>query len=223
MPTGEELREVKRKFYEIAGFPNVIGCVDGTHIRIQSPGGENSELFRNRKGYFSINVQCICDADLRIRDVDARWQGSVHDSTVFGNSLIKIKLEERMNTGYLLGDSAYPSKSYLLTPVLNPRTPDEQRYNRSHIRTRNTIERCFGVLKWRFPCLSHGLRLRLETTVAVIVAVVVLHNIAASDGNRIEDNAVDLENEEQPDHDFARKEDLQGVAARTGVINSHFR
>ncbi|KAG8239821.1 hypothetical protein J437_LFUL019404 [Ladona fulva] len=52
-----------------------------------------------------------------------------------------------MNTGYLLGDSAYPSKSYLLTPVLNPRTPEEQRYNRSHIRTRNTIERCFGVLK----------------------------------------------------------------------------
>ncbi|KAG8234147.1 hypothetical protein J437_LFUL014514 [Ladona fulva] len=128
-----------------------------------------------------------------------------------------------MNTGYLLGDSAYPSKSYLLTPVLNPRTLDEQRYNRSYIRTRNTIERCFGVLKRRFPCLSRGLRLRLGTTVAVIVAVVVLHNIATSDGNRIEDNAVDLENEEQPDHYFAREEDLQGVAARTGVINSHFR
>ncbi|KAG5868041.1 hypothetical protein JTB14_001733 [Gonioctena quinquepunctata] len=56
----ERLQDITRgqfDFYEIARFPRVIGAVDGTHIRIQSPGGEDAEVFRNRKGYFSMNVQ----------------------------------------------------------------------------------------------------------------------------------------------------------------------
>nr|XP_023027599.1 putative nuclease HARBI1 [Leptinotarsa decemlineata] len=48
--TNEELKETQTDFQNIANFPNVIGAVDCTHIRIQSPGGENAENFRNRKG-----------------------------------------------------------------------------------------------------------------------------------------------------------------------------
>lgn len=51
------LNSVKEEFYSIASFPDVIGAIDCTHVRIQSPGGENAERFRNRKGYFSINCQ----------------------------------------------------------------------------------------------------------------------------------------------------------------------
>ena len=32
----ESLTEVKQMFYEIAAFPSVIGCIDGTHIKIQN-------------------------------------------------------------------------------------------------------------------------------------------------------------------------------------------
>lgn len=47
------------KFYEIAAFPRVCGCVDGTQIKILNPGGNNGEVYRNRKGYFSLNVQVL--------------------------------------------------------------------------------------------------------------------------------------------------------------------
>lgn len=30
--------ENQRQFFDIAGFPRVLGLVDGTHIKIQSPG-----------------------------------------------------------------------------------------------------------------------------------------------------------------------------------------
>ncbi|KAJ8912983.1 hypothetical protein NQ315_000040 [Exocentrus adspersus] len=68
--------------------------------------------------------------------------------------------------------------STLLTPLGNPTTRVEQLYNESHIRTRNCIERVFGVWKRRFPVLAYGLRLKLQTALQIIVAAAVLHNIA---------------------------------------------
>lgn len=51
-----ELQSNTRKFFELGNFPTVSACVDGIHIPIKNPGG-NGEIFRNRKGIFSINVQ----------------------------------------------------------------------------------------------------------------------------------------------------------------------
>lgn len=50
-------------------------------------------MFRNRKRYFSINVQVVCNAEMKIMDLVARWPGSAHDATIFNNSLIKMKFE----------------------------------------------------------------------------------------------------------------------------------
>ncbi|XP_055908235.1 uncharacterized protein LOC129943051 [Eupeodes corollae] len=36
--TSSEVSQVKRDFFDIASFPSVIGAVDGTHVKIQSPG-----------------------------------------------------------------------------------------------------------------------------------------------------------------------------------------
>ena len=58
--TGESRQEIKQGFFEKGGFPGVIGCIDGTHIRIQGPS-DNENDFVNRKGYHSINVQAVCD------------------------------------------------------------------------------------------------------------------------------------------------------------------
>ncbi|KAJ8910046.1 hypothetical protein NQ315_008906, partial [Exocentrus adspersus] len=57
--TEDELSYTKQKFYEIARFPRCIDAIDCTHIKIQSPGGDNAETFRNRKQFFSFNVQTI--------------------------------------------------------------------------------------------------------------------------------------------------------------------
>ena len=58
--TVNEIERVKEGFFHKGGFPGVIGCVDGTHIRLQCPS-QNEADYVNRKGYHSINVQAICD------------------------------------------------------------------------------------------------------------------------------------------------------------------
>lgn len=83
---------------------------------------------------------------------------------------------------WYIGDSGYPVRRYFLTPMLNPQTQGEQLYNEAHIRTRNVIERTFGVWKRRFPILAYGCRLKQDTVLAVIIACAVLHNIARERG-----------------------------------------
>ena len=87
--TPDERRATMFGFYTASGMPGVIGAVDGTHVPIQSPGGNDAEIYRNRKGYFSINVQLISDQSGYVSDVVARWCGSTHDSTVFDNCHIR--------------------------------------------------------------------------------------------------------------------------------------
>ncbi|XP_046994538.1 putative nuclease HARBI1 [Schistocerca americana] len=74
----------------------------------------------------------------------------------FTHIRIKAQFENgEIPVGHLLGDSGYACRPYLLTPLSNPQGVAEHRYNRSHITSRNTVERQY-------------------------VSTVVLHNIARS-------------------------------------------
>lgn len=55
-----EKQRIRTGFYCLGGFPNVIGCIDGTHIRIQAPT-EDEKSYVNRKSYHSINVMAVCN------------------------------------------------------------------------------------------------------------------------------------------------------------------
>jgi len=68
-PINEET--IMSQFSVIDGMPGVIGCIDGTHIPIRSPGGVDAELYRCRKGFFPLNVMGVCDASLKFLNVIA--------------------------------------------------------------------------------------------------------------------------------------------------------
>ncbi|XP_063223467.1 putative nuclease HARBI1 [Bacillus rossius redtenbacheri] len=176
--TDEEMNGAMQKFFEIGNFPGVVAAIDCTHVPIANPGGDRGEVFRNRHGIFSLNVQVAVSAQMKIIDICATRPGSCHDARIFDGSGLKVCFEEQRIKGIMLGDSGYPCLPYLFTPLLNPQTEAEERYNVAHIRTRNIVERTFGVWKRRFRCLTKKLEHKPENIVAIICATAVLHNIS---------------------------------------------
>ncbi len=45
----EEIQQLKEGFHDLAQFPGAVGAIDGMHVRIQSPGGDDAVSFINRK------------------------------------------------------------------------------------------------------------------------------------------------------------------------------
>ncbi|XP_026289152.1 putative nuclease HARBI1 [Frankliniella occidentalis] len=163
------------------GLPGVIGLIDGTIIRITPPPKPNVHYY-SRKGSTSLNVMIVCDTDLNIINVNARYPGSSHDSHVYNNSTVRDVMEAafREDPCWLLGDQGYPRLPWLMTPVWRPvRGTPEYYYNVLHSRVRMVVERCIGVLKarWRCICNDNALPYRPEKSGQIINACVVLHNI----------------------------------------------
>lgn len=171
----------KSRFYEKYDIPNIIGCIDCTHVKILAPPYySHPEEYINRKKYYSINVQALCDSDCVFIDVVAAWPGSVHDSRIFKNSDLCRRLVSGQLNGIILGDNGYGLTPYLMTPFLLPRNSGESLYNKVHKKARCTIERSFGQLKKRFYCLGSIIRCKLERIPTIIVACFILHNLAKS-------------------------------------------
>lgn len=108
----------------------MVGPIDCTHIRIRCPAG-NDGVFINRKGFPSINVQAVCNADLPFINDVARWPGSSHDSFIFNHSALKDLLANGNDLGFLIGDSGYPLRPYLLTPFRQPSNDTERGFTAS--------------------------------------------------------------------------------------------
>nr|CAH7737744.1 unnamed protein product [Callosobruchus chinensis] len=226
--TPPEFKGTSQEFYTVARFPKCIGALDCTHVKISSPGGNNAEIFRNRKGFFSFNVQAICDANCMFQDVVCRWPGSTHDSHIFANSNVRARFEQGVFNEYVLvGDSGYAIKNYLITPLHNPVTRQEQLFNESQIRTRNCIERKFGQWKRRFPILAFGIRFKVEKVEAVVIATAVLDNIAkllnevdppVTEEEEAVINLVSNVNDDHPDMNVYNMHDVNNIV-RHQLIN----
>jgi hypothetical protein len=156
----------------------------------------------------------------RFSNVVSKWPGSTHDSFIIGQSALWNHLEAHADGSWLLGDSGYPLKRWLMTPLANPQTPQEHHYNKKHCKTRNTIERAFGLLKSHFRCLHKtggSLQFQPTKSALIIMCCFKLHNFALARGLPVE--VLDIPND---DRFNIFEEDAPGPAAqmRQRLINS---
>ncbi|XP_036143462.1 putative nuclease HARBI1 [Monomorium pharaonis] len=230
MPQDQEMRNENRRLFNnlgkgngAIGLPGVDGAIDCTHVRLVDTRFQNiSEIYRNRKGYFSLNVQTVVGPRMEFLDIVPEWPGSAHDSRIFQNSLLCIRyIENQLDGGILVGDRGYPCLPFLMTPIPNPRTDEEMSYNDIQCRTRLIVERTYGVWKRRFPCLSRGLTTKLITSTTIVVACAVLHNMSLIFNDVLPDDDELYDYEEVPVHE-PNNNAIDGFAAREAMIARMF-
>ena len=126
-PADDGLQHAIDDFDNTWGFPNCAGAVDGTHIPIIAPETVHGD-YVNRKGWYSIILQAVCDHNYIITDMNVGWPGRVHDARVFGNSELYYKGETNDLFPQKTKKLVYPSKeiampiplkTWLLKPYTN--------------------------------------------------------------------------------------------------------
>lgn len=118
---------------------------------------------------------------MEIIDIVPRWSGNTHDAFIWKYSSLRRLMRTMIPpNNFLLGDSGYPLEPWLLTPYLSPSSPAEEVFNQKHVKCRNIIERCFGVLKSRFRAIDQSggiLCYTPDKVCKIVIACAILHNI----------------------------------------------
>ncbi|XP_049307352.1 uncharacterized protein LOC105223765 isoform X1 [Bactrocera dorsalis] len=191
IPTTDRLKTVINDYYRRWKFPNCFGSIDGKHCQIKCPANSGSHYF-NYLHYFSVVLQGVADADKKFVTIEMGGRGKQSDDGTFsGSTLFRLLEADTLNVplpqalpnsntilpNFLIGDEAYPLKTYLLRPFprrnLNAKT---ENFNYRLSIARKCIECAFGILtsKWRF--LQKAIETTPRTAIILIKCACVLHN-----------------------------------------------
>ncbi|KAM4019359.1 uncharacterized protein ACNLHF_000061 [Anomaloglossus baeobatrachus] len=136
--TVEAWNKIAKDFEQLWQFPNCGGALDGKHVRITQPRNSGS-YFYNYKGYFSLIMMALVNANYEFINVDVGMNGRVSDGgvlehTAFGEHLQNGALHLPTNsetTGNLnfvfVGDEAFPLHANLLKPFPQNALTQERR------------------------------------------------------------------------------------------------
>lgn len=78
-PNKDTFSLITEEFEKKWNFPNVIGCIDGKHVRIRCPNSTGS-LYYNYKDYFSIVLLAMVDANCKFIGIDIGSYGREGDA-----------------------------------------------------------------------------------------------------------------------------------------------
>ena len=131
-PTQEvaDWKVISKEFENLWNFPRCTGDVDGKHAAIECPKLSETQYF-NYKGFFSVVLLAICDAEYCFTYVDFGQYGCTNDSSALRSSgLYKSFEENKFNVPapteaegfedplpyFLLGGEIFPLKTWLMRP-----------------------------------------------------------------------------------------------------------
>ena len=190
--TEQQWRRTADQFSRRWQFHHCLGAIDGKHIAIQCPRKAGSEFY-NYKGFHSIILMALVDADYKFSWVDVGSNGSAGDAQVFNKSELKECLEadtvgvpapeplphdDKCMPFFIVGDDAFALRTWLMKPFSKRElTLAETIFNYRLSRARRIVENAFGILAHRFRCLLTTMRQRPQTVGSIALACVCLHNL----------------------------------------------
>ena len=191
--SAEEWESISREFEARWNFPNACGAIDGKHVAIMCPPNSGS-YFYNYKGFYSLVLLAIVDADYQFIYIDVGSEGRANDASIWRQSSFYRKLNAEGNPlhfppprhvrgiegllpYFLLGDDAFALTSSLMKPISKYNLNLAERvYNYRVSRGRLVVENAFGIMCSKFRILRQTINMHPDNAEKVILACVVLHN-----------------------------------------------
>lgn len=165
LPSPSDINFIEKadQFWNQWNFPNLIGAIDGKHVRIIAPNNSGS-LFFNYKNYFSVVLLALVDANYQFLAIDVGSYGKEGDAGIF----LKSSLGKQINTrkfGFpepkalpnsnivlphvIVGDEAFKLDTHVMKPYCKKQTiedPSKAIFNYRLCRARRVTENAFGIL-----------------------------------------------------------------------------
>ena len=204
-------RALAEKFGSRWNFHHCCGAIDGKHIEIKRPAHSGSEYF-NYKGYFSVILLAVVDADYKFLWCCTGGSGSASDAGVFNGSRLKTALEEdRLSFPdpcplpgddedipyFFVGDDAFALRKHMMKPFSARSLSDSERiFNYRLSRARRVVENAFGILAQRWRCILGCMHQHPVNVVKVVEACTTLHNLIRTRQPRLQAREVDQEDDQ---------------------------
>ena len=209
--TPDEWRPIAEQFGKRWNFHHACGAIDGKHIAIRKPRKSGS-LFYNYKGFFSIVLLALVDADYQFIWANVGSYGSSSDCGIYNRSDLEPALrngtlglpqpeplphDDRDTPYFMIGDDAFPLRPWMVKPFSHRYlTHDERIFNYRCSRARRVVENGFGILANRFRCLLSTLPTTPPTTVKIVVACLCLHNLMRERYPHLQDADLDRDGDD---------------------------
>lgn len=179
-------------------FPNVVGALDGKHVRVVAPDNSGS-LFFNYKKYFSIVLLALVDANCKFVVVDIGSYGKEGDAGIFNKSAMGKMIADGtkifpdpqylpnsniMLPYVVLGDEAFRLDKHLMKPYSKQQAieeSDKRNFNYHLCKVRRVTENAFGIMCSRFRIFFTPIAVKPETVDDIIMVCCCLHNFLRDD------------------------------------------
>ena len=161
----EQWKEVATKFAQLWNFQNCLGAIDGKHVAIRRPK-KSGTYFYNYKGFFSIVLTAVADANYKFLFVDIGANGSCADSGIFKlTNIYKAIIDGTAGLPgpqhlpnddsdvpyFFIGDDAFGLRPWMMKPhPIRGLTKEKRIFNYRLSRARRVVENAFGILAQRF-------------------------------------------------------------------------
>lgn len=194
IPDERKWKAVANRYYQLWNLPNCLGSLDGKHIRIKKFRKTGSQNF-NYKGYFSVVLMALADADGMYISIDVGDYGRNSDGAVFKTSnLGQLLNQNKLNLPppqplshdgqvnnkfpfYFCADEAFPLRKNIMRPYPQRVLNDKRRiFNYRLSRGRKSVECSFGMLVSKFRVFESPIACGEECVDNIIKAACVLHN-----------------------------------------------
>ena len=222
-PDHDRFLVIAVKFRERLSFPNVIGCTDGKHIRIKCPTRAGS-LFYNYKQFF---FRSITGSESRFIFIDLGAYGKQSGGGTFSASTLYHFLEDSKSTlpkpasfvgsgtevpFVILGDEAYPLKTYLMKPFARKDLSCEECVFNFRLSRARRCECAIGIQTAKWRLLKKAVETNVNKDEGIVRCICLLHNII-----------IDLEGTTQVPSQLQETSQIRGShQARTNVSGRSF-